>query len=188
MERTAHTAKLAGISQSLDKPRTIIEQVAYYARVSNPSNQNNDKTSDRLIKYLIKHKHWSPFEMVHLNFEVFTTRSIGRQLLRHRSFSFQEFSQRYSSEIEFVDEGCYRMQAEKNRQSSSNIADEDTNRECRTLTTQALSLASNAYSKLLEMGIAREMARFILPEGFTGTTMYVAGTLEIVYTYDSDKN
>ena len=158
--------------------------VAYCARVSNPSNQMNTETSERLIRYLIKHSHWSPLEMVSVCLEVETTRDIARQLLRHRSFSFQEFSQRYADptqDLSFEIRDA-RLQDTKNRQNSVplDLADAD-QRELATLwreQQQAVIRASQgAYRWAVSNGIAKEQARAVLPEGLTVSRLYVNGTL-----------
>ena len=158
--------------------------VAFCARVSNPSNQMNTETSEKLIKYLIKHKHWSPMEMVSVCLEVETTRDIGRQLLRHRSFSFQEFSQRYADptkDLSFVVREA-RLQDTKNRQNS--IALDMTNDDQRRIAYQweqgQLNLTKQAqelYTWAISKGIAKEQARAVLPEGLTMSRLYVNGTL-----------
>ena len=159
------------------------ELVAYCARVSNPDNQNNKETSEKLIKYLMKHKHWSPLEMVSVCLEIETTRAIGRQILRHRSFSFQEFSQRYADptkDLEFVTREA-RLQDEKNRQNSIEIG---TDIESFQIAKQwdeyqkdIIRYARQAYCWAIENGIAKEQARAVLPEGNTMSRMYVNGTL-----------
>ena len=159
------------------------ELVAYCARVSNPDNQNNKETSEKLIKYLMKHKHWSPLEMVSVCLEIETTRDIGRQILRHRSFSFQEFSQRYADptkDFEFVTREA-RLQDEKNRQNSIEIG---TDIESFQIAKQwdeyqkdIIRYARQAYCWAIENGIAKEQARAVLPEGNTMSRMYVNGTL-----------
>jgi len=135
------------------------ELIAYCARVSNPSNQMNMETAPRLLKYLIKHKHWSPFEMVDMCVEIKTSRAIAAQILRHRSFSFQEFSQRYSSvtEIEPIE---LRKQAETNRQSSEQVIDEPV---INNVVQYAIDHAVQTYEKLIKEGVAREQARLVLP-------------------------
>lgn len=158
--------------------------VAFCARVSNPSNQMNTETSEKLIKYLIKHKHWSPMEMVSVCLEIETTRDIGRQLLRHRSFSFQEFSQRYADptkDLSFVVREA-RLQDTKNRQNS--IALDMTNDDQRRIAYQweqgQLNLTKQAqdlYTWAISKGIAKEQARAVLPEGLTMSRLYVNGTL-----------
>ena len=156
------------------------ELVAFCARVSNPDNQMNQETSDKLIKYLMKHKHWSPLEMVSVCLEIETTRDIARQILRHRSFSFQEFSQRYADPTKDLDINQLRdarLQDEKNRQNS--IATEDADLKLEWLKKQAdvISAAKNSYIWATENGIAKEQARAILPEGTTESRLYVNGTI-----------
>ena len=148
------------------------ELITYCARVSNPENQMNTETAPRLINFLIKHKHWSPFEMVNMCVEIKTSRAIAAQILRHRSFSFQEFSQRYSQapELEPLE---LREQAESNRQSSSNeIKDE----QVKATAQLFMESAQDYYRQLCAMGVARETARMILPLGVQ-TTMYMSGTV-----------
>jgi thymidylate synthase (FAD) len=152
------------------------EFVAYCARVSNPANQNNTQSADKLLRYLIKHKHWSPFEMVHVVIEINTTRDIGRQILRHRSFSFQEFSQRYAIATQFVTREA-RLQDTKNRQNS--IRTDDTGLQRRWYYAQRAVqwLSERVYKWALKAGVAKEQARAVLPEGMTATRMYMSGTL-----------
>lgn len=155
--------------------------IAYAARVSNPEGQVNNLTADKLIRYLIKNKHWSPLEMVSVTMEIETTRDIGRQVLRHRSFSFQEFSQRYAS-VEAIDESFLvyreaRLQDVKNRQNSINTDDEELHRQWQDLQNKVGEQAISAYKTALAMGVAKEQARCLLPEGMTPTRMYMAGTL-----------
>jgi thymidylate synthase (FAD) len=155
--------------------------IAYAARVSNPEGQVNNLTADKLIRYLIKNKHWSPLEMVSVTMEIETTRDIGRQVLRHRSFSFQEFSQRYAS-VEAIDESFLvyreaRLQDLKNRQNSVNTDDEEIHRLWQDLQNKVGEQAMSAYKEALHMGVAKEQARCVLPEGMTPTRMYMAGTL-----------
>jgi len=153
--------------------------VAYCARVSNPSNQNNSETSAKLIKYPIKHKHWSPLEMVSACLEIETTRDIARQILRHRSFSFQEFSQRYADptkDLEFIIREA-RLQDEKNRQNSVEVDDPKLQQEWDTLQEMVIEDARAAYQWAISKGIAKEQARSVLPEGLTMSRMYMNGTL-----------
>tara|TARA_B100000073_G_scaffold170584_1_gene141026 strand:- start:81 stop:734 length:654 start_codon:yes stop_codon:yes gene_type:complete len=155
------------------------ELVAYCARVSNPGNQNNKETSEKLIKYLMKHKHWSPLEMVSVCLEIETTRDIARQILRHRSFSFQEFSQRYADptkDLEFEVREA-RMQDPKNRQNSIATEDYELDRKWQELQKDIIRQTRYAYTWALEHGIAKEQARAVLPEGNTKSRMYVNGTL-----------
>jgi thymidylate synthase (FAD) len=153
--------------------------IAYAARVSNPSNQSNTLTSEKLLKYLITHKHWSPFEMVSITMEINTTRDISHQIIRHRSFSFQEFSQRYADptkDMSFVTREA-RLQDAKNRQNSIET-DDDVMKETWELTqTNLQHNAKQAYKWAIENGIAKEQARSVLPEGLTTTRLYMAGTL-----------
>ena len=155
------------------------ELIAYCARVSNPSNQLNTDTSEKLIKYLVKHQHWSPLEMVSACIEITTTRDIARQILRHRSFSFQEFSQRYADptkDLSFVLREA-RLQDPKNRQNS--IASDDTELQAWWDAKQKflIEYVNQTYAEAMEKGIAKEQARAILPEGLTVSRMYVNGTL-----------
>lgn len=157
----------------------IQDLVAYCARVSNPGNQNNSDTSAKLIQYLIKHKHWSPLEMVSACLEIETTRDIARQILRHRSFSFQEFSQRYADptkDLEFVTREA-RLQDEKNRQNSVEVDDPKLQQEWDTLQQMVIEDARAAYQWAISKGIAKEQARSVLPEGLTMSRMYMNGTL-----------
>ena len=157
---------------------TASDLVAYAARVSNPANQNNTETAPRLLKYLIKHKHWSPFEMVHLTLEIKTTRDISRQILRHRSFSFQEFSQRYAVSENIGVEREARLQDETNRQNSVEVgSDDDIHHEWLHAQGRVRWMAEKEYKAALKMGIAKEQARALLPEGLTETTLYMAGSL-----------
>jgi thymidylate synthase (FAD) len=153
--------------------------VAYMARVSNPANQDNKETAPKLIQYLIKNNHWSPMEMVNICMEIETTRDIGRQILRHRSFSFQEFSGRYASYDELAEaplREC-RMQDTKNRQNSLNCEDADLVRSWDIRQDQVLSMTLRNYEWALSKGIAKEQARALLPEGLTTSRMYMNGTL-----------
>jgi thymidylate synthase (FAD) len=162
----------------------IQDLVAYCARVSNPSNQLNTETSDKLLRYLIKHKHWSPFEMVNVCLEIETTRDIARQILRHRSFSFQEFSQRYADpvkELSFTIREA-RLQDPVNRQNSVELdyRREDHRELARWFADkqhELLKLAKEIYSSAIQQGIAKEQARAVLPEGLTVSRMYMNGTL-----------
>jgi len=164
-------------TKSADSDKDITDMVAYCARVSNPANQINNENNERLIKYLIKHEHWSPFEMVNICLEIETTRDIARQLLRHRSFSFQEFSQRYSvADLGFEIKEA-RMQDLKNRQNSIQTDDEEIQKEWVAQQEVVANIASNAYHWALEKGIAKEQARAVLPEGMTVSRLYMNGTL-----------
>lgn len=150
--------------------------VAYMARVSNPGNQNNPDTASKLLKYLIKNKHWSPFEMVHLCMEIETTRDIARQILRHRSFSFQEFSQRYAVAQGFAIREC-RMQDDENRQNSLETDDFALQDWWQAAQNRVKSETEFMYQAALNRGIAKEQARALLPEGLTLSKMYMAGSL-----------
>lgn len=157
----------------------VQELIAYTARVSNPSNQDNTETSEKLLRYLIREKHWSPFEMVSACLEVTTTRDIARQLLRHRSFSFQEFSQRYADptqdlKFQFKDA---RLQDTKNRQNSLDVNDPDLKLEWLQQQAEAVNAAKKSYSWAIENGIAKEQARAVLPEGIMESRLYVNGTI-----------
>ena len=151
--------------------------VAYCARVSNPSNQMNSESAPKLLGFLIKHKHWSPFEMVDMTVEIKTSRAIAAQILRHRSFSFQEFSQRYSVATDFEDIE-FRLQGDKNRQVGENLLDPTDLRyaDLYTSVQEAIEASTTAYNKMIQGGIAKEVARMILPLT-TETTMYMKGSL-----------
>ena len=182
---------------SYSKPSEIFEEdlenvqdlIAFCARVSNPSNQFNSDTSDKLIKYLVDHQHWSPLEMVSACLEITTTRDIARQILRHRSFSFQEFSQRYADptkDLDFVIREA-RLQDTKNRQNSIDIENDPSIQDNPALYDVVLdwgrkqaavrNLAADTYKWAIENGIAKEQARAVLPEGLTVSKMYMNGTL-----------
>ena len=152
------------------------ELISYMARVSNPSNQTNTQTSARLIRYLIEHQHWSPFEMVNMCVQINTTRSIAAQILRHRSFSFQEFSQRYAEVTLRPVMPYFRAPDPKNRQNSTDTLSEEVLREADQVAAVALVESYNAYTKLLELGVAKECAREVLPLG-TPTRLYMNGTV-----------
>ena len=160
--------------------RTLEDVVAYCARVSNPSNQNNTETSKKLLQYLIKHGHWSPFEMVSLCLEIETTRDIARQILRHRSFSFQEFSQRYADptkDLSFTTREA-RLQDNKNRQNSIELDNEsDLHYEWISKQEKLLETIKDTYKWAIDNEIAKEQARAVLPEGITMSRMYMNGTL-----------
>ena len=153
------------------------ELVAYCARVSNPANQTNTDTSEKLIRYLIKHKHWSPLEMVSACLEIETTRDIARQILRHRSFSFQEFSQRYAVADLGWDLKDARLQDTKNRQNSIETDDMLLENEWIRAQKRAIYAAEREYKWALDNGIAKEQARAVLPEGLTVSRLYMQGTL-----------
>lgn len=165
------------------------ELIAYIARVSNPENQNNTETAPRLLRYLIKHQHWSPFEMVNITMEIVTTRDIARQIIRHRSFAFQEFSQRYAVQESF----CFRearLQDPKNRQNSIELEDtenfgkggnkspeERLHETWRMKQAEVVNAAKESYTWAIQNGIAKEQARAVLPEGNTESTLYMSGSL-----------
>lgn len=163
---------------------SIMDLIAFCSRVSNPENQYNSETYQKLVKYLIKHKHWSPFELVNVCMEINTTRDIGRQILRHRSFSFNEFSQRYANpleDLEFVFREA-RLQDEKNRQNSIPLnADSKEHQQIekiwRLCQENVLAEVRKSYNWAIQNGIAKEQARSILPEGLTKSRLYVNGTL-----------
>ena len=155
------------------------ELIAYCARVSNPSNQLNTETSEKLIRYLVKHQHWSPLEMVSACIEITTTRDIARQILRHRSFSFQEFSQRYADptkDLSFVTREA-RLQDEKNRQNSISTNDTELQAWWDAKQKFIIEQAQTIYSEAIVKGIAKEQARAVLPEGLTESRLYMNGTL-----------
>ena len=155
------------------------ELVAFCARVSNPSNQLNTETSEKLIKYLINNAHWSPLEMVSACLEIETTRDIARQMLRHRSFSFQEFSQRYANpvkDLEFIVREA-RMQDPKNRQNSIETENDEISENWKNKQEKIINDATEAYNWAIENGIAKEQARSVLPEGNTVSRLYMNGTL-----------
>ena len=157
----------------------LLQMVAYCARVSNPGNQINEATSEKLVKYLIKHQHWSPLEMVSACLEIDTTRDIGRQLLRHRSFSFQEFSQRYADptkDMAFIRRGA-RLQDPKNRQNSIDAAPQVVQDLWDIKQQEVINKAREVYEWAIKEGIAKEQARSVLPEGNTMSRLYVNGTL-----------
>ena len=180
--------KLISYSQPRDKKwlpgeinaGDLQELIAYCARVSNPSNQNNTATSQKLLRYLAREKHWSPFEMVSACLEIETTRDIARQILRHRSFSFQEFSQRYADPTKDLDISQLRdarLQDTKNRQNSLETTDTDLKLEWLKKQAEVVASAKNSYTWAIENGIAKEQARAVLPEGTTNSRLYMNGTL-----------
>ena len=171
--------KLISHSQSPELDESALDLVAFCARVSNPDNQNNKETSEKLVKYLMKHKHWSPLEMVSACLEIETTRDIARQILRHRSFSFQEFSQRYADPTKDLDFEIReaRLQDPKNRQNSIECDDDVLKQNWERHQQKVIDAAYNAYNYAVSNGIAKEQARAVLPEGNTVSRMYVNGTL-----------
>lgn len=167
-----------------DTPQSLLDLVAFCARVSNPNNQNNTETNEKLVNYLVKHKHWSPLEMVSVCLEVETTRDIARQFLRHRSFSFQEFSQRYANPLEDLEMVTReaRLQDPKNRQNSIPINEDDEtqrriNEDWRMAQKKFIREAEKLYRWAIDKGIAKEQARAVLPEGNTVSRLYANGTL-----------
>ena len=160
--------------------QTAEDLIAYCARVSNPNNQHNTLTADKLLKYLATHKHWSPFEMVSVVMEINTTRDIARQILRHRSFSFQEFSQRYAAVAEMSPPREARLQDQKNRQNSIELEPDNgslLSTEWDGIQTNLIRKTQKAYEWAIENGIAKEVARSVLPEGLTMSRMYMSGSL-----------
>ena len=172
MNRETHTASLVSITPDAEK------QIVYMARVSNPSNQDNMGTAPRLIKYLIKHKHWSPFEMASMQVEINTTRAIAAQVLRHRSFSFQEFSQRYSSAGDLPSIGLPHLRSQdlKNKQASHDDLDPEMVDLMEKQIQQIYHSTFDYYEYLLSKGVAKECARSILPLG-TPTRLYMSGSI-----------
>lgn len=171
------SVKLTSYSKPVDDAQSLQDLVAYCARVSNPANQNNTQTNEKLIRYLIKNNHWSPLEMVSVCLEIETTRDIARQILRHRSFSFQEFSQRYAvADLGFECKEA-RLQDKKNRQNSIQTDNVDLQNEWEAQQKRVADNAQEAYKWALENGIAKEQARAVLPEGMTLSRMYMNGTL-----------
>ena len=176
--------KLVSYSQPTDEFRSngvgdAQELIAYCARVSNPSNQYNMETADKLIRYLVKHQHWSPLEMVSACLEITTTRDIARQILRHRSFSFQEFSQRYADptkDLNFVTREA-RLQDPKNRQNSVEVEDQLLQNEWFRAQQRVIYAAQREYEWAIKNGIAKEQARAVLPEGLIESRLYMNGTL-----------
>ena len=175
--------KLISYSQpavDFDIPNDVLQLVAYCARVSNPENQHNEESAEKLVKYLMKHKHWSPLEMVSVCLEINCPRDIARQILRHRSFSFQEFSQRYAdptNDLKFTTRDA-RLQDKKNRQNSIELdRDDPINYVWESYQETIIERCKTAYNWAIEAGIAKEQARAVLPEGLTMSRMYVNGTL-----------
>jgi thymidylate synthase (FAD) len=165
-----HTATLVHITPNAE------ELISYMARVSNPANQSNTETSQRLIRYLIEHQHWSPFEMVNMCVEINTTRSIAAQILRHRSFSFQEFSQRYAEVVEVAAPPQFRKQDTKNRQNSTDDLSLTLRYQYTEETIKLYNQCYNLYQRMLEDGVAKECAREVLPLS-TPTRLYMNGTI-----------
>ena len=181
METTGlkHTKLISHSIRPDESASNIEDLVAYCARVSNPSNQNNSKTAPRLIKYLMKHKHWSPFEMASVGIEINTTRDIARQILRHRSFSFQEYSQRYADptqDLNFIHREV-RLQDPNNRQNSIEVEDGFLDLTWQHYQLNVRKAAAEAYAWATENGIAKEVARSVLPEGLTESVLMMHGTV-----------
>jgi len=174
--------KLVGVTKPInqDYGETTEDIVSYCARVSNPKNQKNFTTSSKLLSYMIREGHWSPFEMVHLTIEIETTRDIARQILRHRSFAFQEFSQRYADptkELKFVDREA-RLQDPKNRQNSIELdTDSDLHHAWKQEQLNVISSAMDTYNWAIKNDIAKEQARAVLPEGLIESRLYMSGNL-----------
>lgn len=175
--------KLVSLTKSMveEKELSPEELIVYVARVSNPSNQLNSETSDKLIAYLVKNKHWSPFEMIDMTVEIVTSRGIAQQILRHRSFSFQEFSQRYAK-VNAIEPVQLRYQADKNRQSSTDELSEQHTKYFEDRVKQVINLSQQVYGEMLDSGVAKECARFVLPIT-TQTTIYMKGSLRSWLTY-----
>jgi len=183
-----NTAKIIAITQPLitrddvseyGYELTAEEFIAYTARVSNPSNQHNTLTAPKLLKYLITHKHWSPFEMVSVTMDIETTRDIAHQIVRHRSFSFQEFSQRYADptkDMGFITREA-RLQDAKNRQNSIETKDDELQKEWEAIQLDHMKRSTVHYNWAIRNGIAKEQCRVVLPEGLTKTRLYMSGTL-----------
>jgi thymidylate synthase (FAD) len=177
--------KLVGYTQPTSKFMNegmddVQDLISFCARVSNPSNQMNTVTTEKLLDYLAKHKHWSPFEMASATLEIETTRDIARQMLRHRSFAFQEFSQRYANPAEFGDQFVLRearMQDETNRQNSVDTEDADLKSQWLYHQNRVVEVAKDAYEWAIRNGIAKEQARCVLPEGNTKSRLYMQGSI-----------
>jgi len=158
---------------------SLTNLISYCARVSNPKNQDNLETTNKLVQYLINHKHWSPFEMVNVCLEIVTTRDIARQILRHRSFSFQEYSQRYADptkDLEFCLREC-RLQDNRNRQNSIEFYDEEVINSWNDIQTELINISKSSYEHAISKGIAKEVARVLLPEGNTVSRLYINGSI-----------
>ena len=180
MKGAKNTMKVELISYTQDmEGRTLLEQIAYVARISNPSNQHNNSTAEKLVNYLIEHKHWSPLELVDATLCIETSRDIARQILRHRSFVFQEFSQRYADptkDLGFITREA-RLQDLKNRQNSIEVDDEALSLEWNNRQEVVLEAAKRVYKWGIENGVAKEQARAVLPEGLTVSRMYMKGSI-----------
>lgn len=176
--------KLIGYTQPAEDVEgldDVQDLIAFCARVSNPSNQMNSETAERLLNYLAKHKHWSPFEMANATMEIETTRDIARQILRHRSFAFQEFSQRYANPDQEFDEMFVkreaRLQDHKNRQNSIETDDKEIELEWFRIQSRVQWMVEKQYRKAIKLGIAKEQARALLPEGLTKSRLYMQGSI-----------
>ena len=173
------SVKLIGMTAPSNDHKSAEDLIVFMARVSNPNNQDNTQGNDKLIRYLIKNQHWSPFEMVSLVMEINTTRDIARQILRHRSFSFQEFSQRYADptkDLSFELREA-RLQDVKNRQNSIETDDVELQNKWNLMQQSVINNAEHAYNWAIQSGIAKEQARAVLPEGITQSRLYMNGTL-----------
>jgi thymidylate synthase (FAD) len=171
--------KVVAVTKPKDESIDVNDFIAYVARVSNPSNQSNTLTASKLLKYLVKHKHWSPFEMAHVVMEINTTRDIARQILRHRSFTFQEFSQRYADptgDLGFSHREA-RLQDPNNRQNSLEVEDRELQREWENKQAKMIGTARETYTWAITNGIAKEQARAVLPEGLTNSRLYMTGSV-----------
>jgi len=173
------SVKLIGVTAPYAGHNSAEDMIVYMARVSNPSNQSMIRGDEKLIRYLIKNQHWSPFEMVNVVMEINTTRDIARQILRHRSFAFQEFSQRYADPTKDLGFALReaRLQDTKNRQNSIETEDKELQDKWNLMQQALINNAENAYNWAIENGIAKEQARAVLPEGNTQSRMYMNGTL-----------
>lgn len=170
----------------IEEAKTAEEFIAYAAKVSNPAKQDELDTAPKLLSYLIKHDHWSPFEMASVVMEIETTRDIARQILRHRSFSFQEFSQRYAKPSEMGEMFLFkevRMQDTKNRQNSIITDDEDLKKEWERDYKWLTGMVTQGYQKWIDKGVAKEVVRSLLPEGFTKSRLYMSGSVRSWYHY-----
>lgn len=165
------------ISYSYQEEKSLEDQIVFCARVSNPTSQANNLNNQKLISYLMEHGHWSPFEMVSICLEIETSRDIARQILRHRSFSFQEFSQRYATPSLDFQKREVRLQDKKNRQNSLETTDDELKQKWNEKQDEVANAAHQAYSWAIQNGLAKEQARIVLPEGMTQTKMYMNGTL-----------
>jgi thymidylate synthase (FAD) len=174
-----YTQPAEGLDEELNM-ESVQDLIAFCARVSNPSNQINMETTEKLLNYLAKHKHWSPFEMASATLEIDTTRDIARQMLRHRSFAFQEFSQRYADPADFGDQFIIRearLQDTKNRQNSIDVEDDKLQLEWEREQKRVIWMAKQVYEWAIKNGIAKEQARAVLPEGNTKSRLYMQGSI-----------